>query len=148
MLANDTSGLAVCSIDFGHFFGNNVDDEFAVLVIRKSPNEHEFAHDIVGIHSLMIYSILVEYKIIENTKTALLRCFVFLSKLKGGDIITTGEYMNYQTFSNLQFRPLLKSFFQSIHINLRDTSGEKIPIVSVGDTQLVLLFRKVSNIHF
>ena len=69
-------------------------------------------------------------------------------KAKGGDIITTGQYMNYQTFSNLQFRPLLKNSFHSIHIDLRDTSGEKIPFVSVGITRLVLMFRKVSNIHF
>ena len=34
--------------------------------------------------------------------------------------------MNYQTFSKLQFRPLLKNFFHSIHIDLRDTIGEKI----------------------
>ena len=56
--------------------------------------------------------------------------------------------MNYQTFSNLQFRLLLKKFFHSIHIDLRDTSGEKISFVSVGITQLVLMFRKVSEIHF
>ena len=56
--------------------------------------------------------------------------------------------MNYQTFSNLQFRPLLKNSFHSIHIDLRDTNGEKIPFVSVGITRLVLMFRKASNIHF
>ena len=33
--------------------------------------------------------------------------------------------MNYQTFSNLQFRPLLKNSFHSIQIDLRDTSGKK-----------------------
>ena len=57
--------------------------------------------------------------------------------------------MNYQTFSNLQFRPLLKNSFHSIHIDLRDdTSGKKIPFVSVGITRLVLMFRKVSGIQF
>ena len=56
--------------------------------------------------------------------------------------------MKYQTFSNLQFRPLLKKSFRSIHIDLRDTFGEKIPIVSVGFTRFVLIFRKVSSIHF
>ena len=56
--------------------------------------------------------------------------------------------MNYQTFSNLQFRPLLKNSFQSIHIDLRDTSGEQIPFVSVGITRFVLMFRKASNILF
>ena len=56
--------------------------------------------------------------------------------------------MNYQTFSNLQFRPLLKNSFHSIHIDLRDPSGGKIPFVFVGITRLVLMFRKASNIHF
>ena len=96
----------------------------------------------------MIHSDLVEYKIVGDTKPPLLRCFPFISKLKGGDIKTTGQYMNYQTFSNLQFRLPLKNSFHSIHIDLRDTFGEKIPFVSVGITRLVLMFRKVYNIHF
>ena len=148
LLANDTSGLAFCSTDLGHIFGNNVGNEFGVLMIGKGPHKPEFAYDIVRIHSLIIYSDLVEYSIVGDTKAPLLRCFPFISKLKGGDIITTGQYMNYQTFSNLQFRPLLKNSFHSIHIDLRDTSGEKIPFVSVGITHLVLMFRKASNIHF
>ena len=56
--------------------------------------------------------------------------------------------MNYQTFNNLQFRPLLKKSFHGLQIDLRDTSGEKIPFVSVGITRFVLMFRKVSIIHF
>ena len=60
MLANDTSGLAFCSTDLGHIFGNNVGNEFGVLIIGKRPHEPEFAYDIVRIYSLMIYSDLVE----------------------------------------------------------------------------------------
>ena len=148
MLANDVSRLAFCSTDLGHLFGNKVGNEFGVLMIGKGPHEPEFAYDIVRIHSLMIYSDLVEYNIDGDTKAPLLRCFPFISKLKGRDFITTGQYMKYQTFSNLQFGPLLKNSFHSIHIDLGDTSGEKIPFVSVGITRLVLMFRKVSNIHF
>ena len=148
ILANDTSGLAFCSTDLGHISGNNVGNQFGVLMKRKGPHEPQFAHDIVRIHSLMIYSVIVEYNIVGDTKAPLLRCFSFISKLKGGDIITTGQYMSYQTFSNLQFRPLLKNSFHSIHIDLKDPSGERIPFVSVGITRLVLMFKKVSNIHF
>ena len=148
MLANDSSGLAFCSTDLGYIFGNNVGNHFVVLMEGKGPHEPEFAYDIVRIHSLMINSDLVEYNIVGDLKALLLRCFPFISKLKGEDIITTGQYMNYQTFSNLQFRPQLKNSFHSIHIDLRDTSGEKIPLVSVGITRLVLMFRKVSSIHF
>ncbi len=95
----------------------------------------------------MIYTDIVEYNIVGDTEAPLLRCFPFISKLKSGDIITTGQYMNYQPFSNLQCRRLLKSSFYSIHIDLRDTSGEKIIFVSVGITRHVLMFRKISDIH-
>ena len=56
--------------------------------------------------------------------------------------------MNYQSFTNLQFEKLLKNYFHSIKIELRDTLGEKIPFVSVGITRAVLLFRKNSDNHF
>ena len=92
--ANDTSGLAFCSTDLGHIFGNNVGNQFGLLMKRKGPHEPQFAYDIVRIHSLMIYSDLVEYSTAGDTKVPLLRCFPFISKLKGGDIITTGQYMN------------------------------------------------------
>ena len=39
MLANDTSGLAICSTKLGHLFGNIVGNEFGVLMIGKSPQE-------------------------------------------------------------------------------------------------------------
>ena len=126
--ANDSSGLAFCSTDLGHICGNNVGNEFGVLMTGKRPHEPQFAYDIVRIHSLMIYSNLVEYSIVGDTKAPMLRCFPFIPTLKGGDIITTGQFMNYQTFSNLQFRPLLKNSFHSIHIDLRDTSGKKYPL--------------------
>ena len=147
-LANEGSGLAFFNTDLGHSFGSNVGNEFGVMLRGKGPHKPEFAYDIVRIHSLMIYTDLIEYKIVGNTKAPLLRCFPFISKLKSGDIIITGQCVKYQTFSNLQFRRLLKNSFHSIHLDLIDTSGEKIPFVFVGITRLVLMFRKASNIHF
>ena len=47
MLANDTSGLAFCSTDLGHIFGNNVGNEFGLLMIGEGPHEPEFAYDIL-----------------------------------------------------------------------------------------------------
>ena len=149
-LANERSSLAFFSTDLGHIFGSNVGNEFGVMLRRKGPHKPESAYDIVRIHSVMIYTDLTEYNIVGNTKAPLLRCFLFISKLKAGDIITIGQYMNYQTFSNLQFRPLLKNFFHSIHIDLRETSDEKRHFVSVGITRFVVMFRKAkaSNILF
>ena len=71
MLANATFGLASCSTDLIHIFGNNVGNEFGVLMIGKGPHEPEFAYDIVRIHSLMIYSNVVEYNIFWRHKSSL-----------------------------------------------------------------------------
>ena len=56
----------------------------------------------------MIYSDIVEYNIVGDTKAALLLCIPFISKFKNGDIISTGQYMNYQNFPNLQFKKIKK----------------------------------------
>ena len=96
MLANDTSGLAFCRTELGHISGNNVGNELGVLMIGKGPCEPEFAYDIIRIHSLIIYSELVEYNNVGDTKSPLLRRFPFISKLMGGNIITTRQYMNCQ----------------------------------------------------
>ena len=47
----------------------------------NTSHEQTFAYDIVRIHSLMIHTDIVEYKIVGDTKALLLRCFSFLSKL-------------------------------------------------------------------
>ena len=100
-LANEASGLAFFSTDLGHIFGSNVGNEFGAMLRGKGPHKPEFAYDIVRTHSIMIYTDLIEYNIVGDTKAPLLRCFPFISKLNSGDIITTGQYMKYQTFSNL-----------------------------------------------
>ena len=146
-LAKEESSPAVFSTDLGHIFGGDVRNDSEILMRGKKPHEPSFAYDSVRIHSLMIYTDIVEYNIVGDTKAPLLRCFPIISKLKSGDIITTGQYMNYHTFSNLQFGRLLENSFHSIHIDLRDTSGEKIPFISVGITRLDLIFRKVSCIR-
>ena len=108
-----------------------------------------FAYDIVRIHSLMVYTDLIEYNVDNNLRTPLLHCFPFSSKKQSGEIETTGQYMNNQTSSNLKFRQLLGKFFHSIiRINLRDTSGEKVPFVFVGFTRRVMMFGKASKNHF
>ena len=147
-LAKEKPSLAIFSSDSGLILGGDVRTDLGILMRWKGSHEPTFAYEIVRIHSLMIYTDIVEYNFVGDTKAPVLRCFPFISKLKSGDIITTtGQNMNYQTFSNLQFRRLLKNSFDSIHIDLRDTSGEKILFVSVGTTRFVLMFRKDSDIH-
>ena len=148
-LANEKSGLAFFSTDMGHIFRSNVCNKFGAMLRGKRTHKPKFAYDIVRTYTApWIYTDLIEYKIVGDAETPLLRCFLFVSKLKARDIITTGQYMNYQTFSNLQCRPPLEIHSHSFHIDLRDTSIEKVPSVSAGITRLVLMSRKTSDIHF
>ena len=76
-LSNEGSGLAFLSTDLGHKFGTYVGNEFGAMLRRKGHQKPDFAYDIVRIHSLMIYTDLIEYNIVGDTKAALLRCFPF-----------------------------------------------------------------------
>ena len=102
------------------FLGSNVGREFGVMLREERPQKPEFAYDIVRIYSLMIYTDLIEYNIVGDTKAPLLCCFPFNAILEAGDIISTGPNVNYQTLSSQKFRPLLKNSFHSKHIVLRD----------------------------
>ena len=70
-LANEGSGLAFFSTDLGHIFGSNVGNEFGVMLRGKGPHKPELAYDIVRIHSLMIYTDLIEYNIVGDTAALL-----------------------------------------------------------------------------
>ena len=124
LFVSDESFLVISNIDLGHIFGGDVRNDRGLLMLVKGPHKSLFAYDLVRIHSLMIYTDIVEYNIVGDTKAPLLRFFPFISKVKSGDVITTGQYMNYQTINNLQFRRLLKNSFHSVQIDLRYTSGE------------------------
>ena len=42
----------------------------------------------------MIYIDIIEYNILGDTKTPLLRCIPLICKVETGDKISTGQYMN------------------------------------------------------
>ena len=90
-LANEESSLGIFSRDLGHIFGGDVRNDSGIVMLGKGPHEPTFAYDIVRIHSLMIYTVNVKYNIVGDTIAPLLRCFRFISNLKSGDIITTGQ---------------------------------------------------------
>ena len=88
---NEESSLVISSIDFGHIFAGNVRNNRGILMLGKGPQIPFFAYDIVGIHSPMIYTDIVEYNIVWDPKAHLLWCFPFISKVKSGDVTTTGQ---------------------------------------------------------
>ena len=137
------------SSDLNHFLSCDFEqNQTGVIMSGKGPHYLQYSYDIIRIRSLMIYTDIIEYRIVGDTKTPLLRCIPFISKVKSRDIISTGQYKNYQSLTKLQLKKLLKNSFHSIKLELRDSTGKKVHFVSVGITRVVLLFRKVSSNHF
>ena len=86
-----------------------------------------FVYDLVCIQSPTTYTDLIEYDFVGDPNAPLLLRFPIIFNLKSGDLMTTGQWMSYQTFSNLKFKPLPITFFHNLHIDSRDIIGEKIP---------------------
>ena len=63
-LANEESSLAIFSTGLGHIVGGDMRIDLGILLSGKGPHEPTFAYDIVRIHSLMIYTDIVEYNIV------------------------------------------------------------------------------------
>ena len=93
--------LVFFSSDLGQIFQSNVRNEFGVMLRSKGPHKPKFAYDNVLKYSLLIYTNLIKFNVVGDTKASLLSCFLSISKLKAGNIITTGHYQNYRTFSNM-----------------------------------------------
>ena len=91
--------------DLSHICGCDLEQNQAGVIMKgKGPHYPEYSYDILRRKSLMIYSDITEYNIVGDTKTHLLRCIFFISKVKHGDIISAEQYMNYQSFTNIQFK--------------------------------------------
>ena len=108
-LLEDQSVFIIQSADLSHIFGCDLDQNQTGIIMKgKGPHHPQKFYDIVRINSLMIYSDIIDYSIVGDTKTPLLR---FISKVKKGDKISTGQFMNYHSFTNQQLKQLLKNFF-------------------------------------
>ena len=100
-----------------------------------------FPTDILRFHSIMVYTDIIEYSVIGDTKAPILRGFPFEQRLSH-DRISVTKVLNNSRFDNLQYRRLLKNSIHSIRIELRSQTGELIPFLSVGVTRLTLVFRQ------
>ena len=127
-LTNEGRGSAFFSMDLGHNLGSNVGKDFGLMLRGKDLTKQTLLSNL-STYTLQWYTRtlrkhmdLIEYKIVGDMQTILLP-FSFQFKAKAGNLITTGQSINYQPFSNLQFRQWLESSCHSIHIDLRHTSG-------------------------
>ena len=104
-----------------------------------SKNVGKFATDLNGgCNTIFLYCDLVQNEILGDSRTALLRVIPLTERS------TTAKHQqqNYQTFNNPQWRRIVKSSIESFSVSLRNETGQMVPFLSRGRTNLTLHFRQ------
>ena len=149
-LANEGPGLTCFNIDLRQIFAKNVGNEFGALLRGKGPHKTEFAPDFVRMRPLMIYTDLIGYNIVGDTKAPLMRCFCFLPKLKAREIITIGQNVISQAFRTHK-SDCCSKFLLIVFTLTWETRAAKKHLLYLSVSllsPLILMFGKASNIHF
>ena len=90
--------------------------------------------DMIRIHTLFVYSDLVEHQIVGNVRAPLLRT-VTVKEKHGRDVSLIYEQPHYL--------PVNKKLFDTIEINIRDATGRKVPFQR-GRVVVKLHFKKIA----
>ena len=78
----DESSSVISSVDLGHVFRGDVFNDRGILMLGRGPYKPLFAYDSVRILSRMIYTDIVEYNIVGDTKSTLITMLSFHIKDK------------------------------------------------------------------
>ncbi len=102
----------------------------------------DYPSDIHRLHTILLYTDIIEHQIVGDTTAPLLRVIPLASKLKDNELSTTENSQTTHMFTEpLQFKKIQVYAFHSIHIALYGENGLLIPFDDVGRTSLTLLFR-------
>ena len=146
--AKERSVTALFSKDSGHVFGRKVGNEFRVMLRGKQLDEK----NLLTLSGCTIYTDLIEYKTVADTKVQVSKCCVAFRQFKD----KTWRHHNRWTKRGLSNIWKAKNhtadlFFHGLHIDLRNKSDEKHPVhLSVlfvlfsilGSLQISLLTKK------
>lgn len=93
-----------------------------------------------GSHTMLLYCDLVQNETLGDTQTALLRSIPLNATRMWTNTV---DEVNHKSFTNLQWKRVVKSQFQSISLTLANEVGQKMPFLSCGRTNVTLAFRPI-----
>jgi hypothetical protein len=97
-----------------------------------------------GVHNIAVYTDIVEYSHIGDTKAPLLKVVPLNTRMRNNALYCQQAISNKE-FDTLEFKDLIQHDFHSITVHLRDSTGNPINFSSVGRVHMTLLFRKVAD---
>ena len=122
------------------FDGNCQDDQQNQRDIAVVRNSGQWPVDLkAGSHTMFLCCDLVQNEILGDTQFALLLSNL-LERLPWTDQRQRKE-VNQRSFSNLQWKRIYKSQFQSITLTLDNEMGQRMPFLSCGHTSITLALR-------
>ena len=134
----EKSFITLRSKNLKNILGFTDDKPWVGPTTDKKPITANFPVDLqAGRHSMYVYCDLLGNEILGDKITQLLRV-VPMSSLKQHRGPTT-----YLSVSNPQFKSIAKKYFHNVHIKLCDETGDIIPFLGVGRTNLTLLFKRL-----
>ena len=92
-----------------------------------------------GCNTIFVYCNLVQNEFSGDSRTALLQAIPLTERPAAGN---QQQQQNYRTFGNLEWRRVVKSSIESILVSLRNETGQLVPFLSRGRTNLTLHFRQ------
>ena len=96
----------------------------------------EFPADLcAGKHLIFIYTNIIEYQYVGDTKAPLLRVIDSKQRLKNNSVSEL-EPTHRIVFTNLDYKKLLTNTIQSISIELRTETGQLVPFLGTGEVML------------
>ena len=105
----------------------------------------EFPADLcAGNHLIFIYTNIIEYQYVDDTKAPLLRVIDSKQCLKNGSVCEL-EPTHRIVFTNLDYKKILTNTIQPISIELRTETGQLVPFLGTGKVILTLQFKKFSQ---
>jgi len=106
----------------------------------------EYPSDIQRLHTMMVYTNIIEHQIIGDTVAPLLRVIPLTTKIKNFALSGMESSQISKVFTHpLQYKRVQVNAFHSINIDLYAENGLLIPFTGVGRTSLTLLFRYNDN---
>ena len=93
-----------------------------------------------GCNTIFVYCSLVQNEILGDSRIALLRAIPLTERPATGN--QQQQQQNVGTFGNLQWRRVVKSSIESLSVALRNETGQLVPFLNRGRTNLTLHFRQ------
>ena len=98
-----------------------------------------------GCSYIFIYVDFIKHQVVGDTNAPILNIIDTERRVKNGAVFTTTPIITKSFTGELYYKDLLKTYIQSVKVELRTETGLLVPFVGTGKTIITLKFRKFSQ---